>query len=344
MSIRRATDAQDAPCIVEYGGRFFGMSSDELYVLRALDGTRTPEEVRRHLASRQGLLVSTREIERFVARLGELGLLEGGEAPAKRDTGLRWSVGLSEAQTYRLCTSALWLVRPATTWAMAVLVVAAVAAVCTQRSTVWNALATGFGFEVLVGIVILGIPTAALHEILHGAALIVQGERPGRLGIGLVGPVTPVMFIDVGRAWALDQVWKRVWVWGAGLMCDLTLAAIGVLWCAAWGTWGHGLAWMIVLTTVWRVVTNVNPLWGGDGADLLSEACKTPAVMGKVAAWLRTLSGRWLVGRIASPTVTPRAVRVAFLATMLYQPIHFGWVSLLVWGVTNTIRSGRFLS
>jgi hypothetical protein len=344
LQVRREEGPDDDRFVIEGAGRFFWVSTPELLVMRALDGTRTLDQVVGHVEKAHGLQVSMYEVESFLARLRSLGLLECASAGEPRTLGLGWSVALPEPLTIRICSAFTWLANPRGGAVLVAIVLAAITATLVWWHDVRASFGNGLNLRALAAIVLAGILTTPLHELMHGAALISAGERPGRLGIGLYRGFIPVMFIDVSRAWALADRGRRIAIWAAGLEADLLLGALGALGCAASGQWTQGIPAGLLLASGLKLVTNANPFLGGDGADLMSEWCRTPAVMDKVTARLFVqLSGgrRYMAG--PDPALSESTFRRALLGALAYQVIYLVWVAWVVWAIVLAIRTGTFL-
>lgn len=113
----------------------------------------------------------------------------------------------------------------------------------------------------------------AVHELAHGLAIRRWGGEVDKAGITLM-VLTPIPFVDASAASEFRDAHRRFTVSAAGIMAELTLAALAVL---LWTQIQPGLARDLALSvaTIGGVSTlffNGNPLLRFDGYYMLSDA------------------------------------------------------------------------
>lgn len=116
-----------------------------------------------------------------------------------------------------------------------------------------------------------------VHEAGHAIACVRIGARTGGAGIGFLF-FTPTPFVMVSNTWSVPNKWSRILVSAAGMIFELTLAAIAIVvlvnveslavqqFCAA----------IITLGTFSTLVFNGNPLMKFDGYYILIDLIGRP--------------------------------------------------------------------
>ena len=156
---------------------------------------------------------------------------------------------------------------------------------------------SGIGLIMLLGVLSI---TKIVHELAHAIACKRFGGECREIGLMfLVG--VPCLYCDVSDAWMLPRRWQRIFISAAGVLAELTLAAIAAL---IWfftvdGPVRDVCATVVVVCSVTTVLFNGNPLLRYDGYYMLSDAVGIPNLSAESTRLFREWVRRFLW---ASPT------------------------------------------
>lgn len=130
----------------------------------------------------------------------------------------------------------------------------------------------------------------AIHEFAHGLAIRRWGGEVNKAGITLM-VLTPIPFVDASAASEFRDAHRRFTVSAAGIMAELTLAALAVL---LWSQIQPGLIrdLALIVATIGGVSTlffNGNPLLRFDGYYMLSDAIQVPNLYARSGLYWRYL-------------------------------------------------------
>lgn len=170
--------------------------------------------------------------------------------------------------------------------------------------------------------VLLYVPIKALHELAHALALRRWGARVPEAGITLMLGL-PVPYVDASGAAGFARRRQRVLVGAAGVMAELSLAAVALpawLWLSE--GWLRDIAFVtLVVTGASSLVFNANPLQRLDGYYVLSDALDLPNLAPRSRRWW---SG-WLQQRLLrQPQGDPMAMAIGEQKWLLaYAPLSF---------------------
>lgn len=134
----------------------------------------------------------------------------------------------------------------------------------------------------------------AVHEFAHGLAIRRWGGEVHKAGITLM-VLTPIPFVDASAASEFREAHRRFTVSAAGIMAELTLAALAVL---LWTQIQPGLVrdLALIVATIGGVSTlffNGNPLLRFDGYYMLSDAIQVPNLYARSGLYWRYLLLRY---------------------------------------------------
>ena len=249
--------------------------------------------------------------------------LQGLERPRRRGSWLSWRLPLANPSrlldrlqpVQRLLFSkpvlALWLL------AMLMLVLLAVQHGPSLQAHAQRWLATP-RFALLA--LLLYLPFKALHELAHGLAVRRWGGQVQEAGVTLM-LLMPVPYVDASAANGFVQRHRRIIVSAAGIMTELSLAALALpLWLWLDDGLARDAAFVTVLMAgVSTLLFNANPLQRLDGYYIFCDAMDLPNLGPRSRQWwLDLLRLRWL--RV--PGAEPMAVacgETKWLA--LYAPL-----------------------
>lgn len=137
-----------------------------------------------------------------------------------------------------------------------------------------------------------------VHELAHGLTCKRFGGAVPELGVMLL-VFTPCLYCNVTDAWLLRSKWQRIAISAAGMLAEVTLAAV-----ALWLWWGsipgpfHSLCLQVVLLCgVSTLVFNLNPLMRYDGYFMLADWLEQPNLHQQATAALGRRVGAALSGQ-----------------------------------------------
>lgn len=165
----------------------------------------------------------------------------------------------------------------------------------------------------------------ALHELGHAFATRLWGGEVHELGIMFLALI-PVPYVDASAASGFADKHRRMLVDAAGMIVELTLAALALLvWLAVEPGIVSAIAYNIMLIgSVSTLFFNGNPLLRFDGYYLLADALEIPNLGTRANRYLGYLVQRYLFGvREAKSPVTARGEAVWFalygIAAFVYR-------------------------
>ncbi|HET6787875.1 MAG TPA: hypothetical protein VFH49_07940, partial [Aquabacterium sp.] len=188
----------------------------------------------------------------------------------------------------------------------------------------------------------------AVHEAAHALALTRWGGQVRECGITLM-MLMPVPYVDASAAHGFAQRYQRVIVSAAGIMAELSMAALGLgLW--VWsepGGW-HNLGfvvWFMACTST--LLFNGNPLQRLDGYHVLTDALQLPNLAVRSRHWWRQRVLQWVLGQPTAQARLDAAPQAPGEGSWLrvYAPLSWVyqvglWSGLSVWAGTVSTPLG----
>src|SRR2546425_1016055 len=278
-------------------GRYFRFGEVEGFVLEQLTSAADAETIRQKVEARFNAPLAQSTLDRFIERLGGLGLLDTAAltapaAPRRRVAGdlfyLRFKAFDPDCLFNWLLPKVRCLFTPHFVALSAALVVVAVDISVVHWTEITRQLGGLFHFESLLvaWLVLLGVVT--LHEFAHGLTCKHFGGSVRELGFLLIY-LQPAFYCNVSDAWLFPEKSKRLWVTAAGAHFELFLWALATL---VWrvtdpATTLNYLALVVVVTSGIKTQFNLNPLIKLDGYYLLSDWLDVPNLRRRAFAYLR---------------------------------------------------------
>ncbi len=267
--------------------------------------------------------------------------LERIERPAGRNSLLAWRLPLADPARLldRLAPLAMCLFsrRMALAWGLAMALLLALAA--QHAPALWAFGQTWLATPRFVLLAtLMFVPIKLLHELSHGLAVRRWGGRVRQAGVTLMMGM-PVPFVDASAASAFARRHQRVVVSAAGMMAELSLAAIALpLW--LWLDAGllQDLAFVtLVIAGVSTLLFNANPFLRLDGYYIASDALALPNLGPRSRRWWIDQLGRRLL-RLPEAEAMPVARGEArWLAA--YAPL--AWINTITVAVLATAWLGQ---
>ena len=136
-----------------------------------------------------------------------------------------------------------------------------------------------------------------VHEMAHGLCCRFYGGRVTEMGVVFV-LFAPMAYVDVTSTWGFRSRWKRMHVAGAGILIELTIAAIAALcWTQATSPLAkHLLHDIIISASLTTLIFNLNPLMRFDGYFLLEDLLDLPNLATTASRWLNSRAARFYYG------------------------------------------------
>lgn len=182
----------------------------------------------------------------------------------------------------RFLDATVWLVRPLFSWFGFALWLALVVAGVSLAILNWPALTDNVADRVLAAenilLLILAFPVLkAVHELGHAYATKVWGGEVHEIGIMLL-VLMPVPYVDASASAAFQSKWQRAVVSGAGIMVELAIASLALLF---WLNAEQGVATafafnLMLIGGVSTLLFNGNPLLRFDGYYVFADLIEIP--------------------------------------------------------------------
>lgn len=282
-------------------GQFHRMSPAANQMLCMMDGRRTMQDIWEQLGARLGEgeeHPTQDEIIRLLSQLHAFDLLQN-ELPAdmleleerakrKKKQALLMRIKNPLALRFplldpdRFLEKTLFLIRPIFTrtglvlWAMLV-VAGAVFAVLHGEALLNDGLANALSMQNLLLMALTYPVIKTIHEFGHAYAARIWGGEVHEMGVMLL-VLMPVPYVDASSTSAFRDKWHRIVVSCAGIMVELGLAALAMIfWALAEPGLGRAIAFNVVLIGgVSTLLFNGNPLLRFDGYYALCDLIEIP--------------------------------------------------------------------
>ncbi|TNE31610.1 MAG: biotin/lipoyl-binding protein [Alphaproteobacteria bacterium] len=152
-------------------------------------------------------------------------------------------------------------------------------------------------WEGAVLIVLTTVFVKTLHELGHAYAATKYGVKVPVIGVAFI-VLYPVLYTETTGAWALTDRRKRVVIAAAGVLTEISLAAIALLlWHVLPAGLGKSTAFFVALVSLTgSLLVNLNPLMKFDGYYLLSDALGIENLQDRTCLWAKWRLRRFLWG------------------------------------------------
>lgn len=121
------------------------------------------------------------------------------------------------------------------------------------------------GASLIIPFALLAASVVTLHELGHAFTLKHYGGIVPEIGF-LFMCLIPAAYTNTTDSYCLSR-WQRILVVGAGILVQITLAALALwLWnLSTTGTWLHTTSYLLMVASLFTVAVNLNPLAKFDG-------------------------------------------------------------------------------
>ena len=324
-------------------GRFHRFTPAAYLVISLMDGRRTVQQIWDMACSQLGDDVLTQdEIIRLLGQLHQSDVLHGDVVPdikqvsqrAKKQRRRKLLMSILNPMAVRLplldpdefLTATMPLVRPLFSWLGVVLFLGLAGYGIVLAGMHWAELTGNITDRVLAAnsllLLLITYPfVKALHELGHGYTVKRWGGEVHEIGVMFLVFI-PVPYVDGSAASAFRGKWRRVLVGAAGILVEMSLAAVAVIvWVYAEEGMIRVMAFNVMLIGgVSTLFFNGNPLLRFDGYYILSDILEIPNLGIRANRYTGYLIQRHLFG--VTDAVSP-----------VTAPGERGW--LLVYGVAS---------
>lgn len=325
-------------------GSYFRIGPVEHFLLLALDGTRTAEEICTSFEERFGEPLSLEELDEFVELMRKRDLIaspgRNGDASAddeeedgdddmdtsrSRQSWLYFRKSLFNPD--RMLTAAepplRWIWTRGFVLAAVAAMLAALFITIEHRRDWISSFPETFRWSTVVAVWVAIIGVTMLHEFAHGLTCKHFGGEVREIGVLMIF-FTPCLYCNVSDAWLMPKKSHRLWITLAGSFCDLCVWALAVF---AWRVTNpvslvNHLAWVLASVCGGRILINLNPFVKMDGYYLMTDILGLPNLRSQARSHLMG-HVRWLLWGARRPERRERG-----LALLLYGLVI--WVFAIV--------------
>ncbi|MGR3572674.1 PqqD family peptide modification chaperone [Brevirhabdus sp.] len=359
-----------------HSGRYHRISPAGNYIISLMNGRRTLQKLWEMACERfEDDPPTQSEVIRLLSQLHSADLIAGDVPPDIAEMGRRHHEQEKKTMLSRLrnplalrlplfdpdrfLDATVWLVRPLfTVWGF-LLWAALVLSGVTLAAMNWSALTQDVTGQILsaqnVALIALAFPLVkAIHEMGHAYATKVWGGEVHEIGVMFL-VLIPVPYVDASASAAFANKWRRAVVGGAGIMVELALAALAMIfWLEAEPGLARAFAFNIMLIGgVSTLLFNGNPLLRFDGYFVMADLVEIPNLGQRANKYFWYVVQRHLLGvKDAESPVTARGERRWFLgysilaffyrisisvAISLFIATKFFFIGILlaIWALSN---------
>jgi putative peptide zinc metalloprotease protein len=321
----------------QHSGKYHRISPAGNLILSLMDGRRSLQQLWEIVCDRfEDDPPTQSEIIRLLSQLHNADLIAGETLPDIRELGRRHNKQERATMLSRLrnplalrfplldpdafLTATVGLFRPLfTVWGFLAWLCLVVSGI-TLAVMNWSALTDDVTDKILTAenlfLVAIAYPLVkALHELGHAYAAKVWGGEVHEIGLMFL-VLIPVPYVDASSSAAFPEKWRRAVVGGAGIMVELALAAIAMIfWVNAEPGLARAFAFNVMLIGgVSTLLFNGNPLLRFDGYFVLADLLEIPNMGQRSSKYFWYLVQRYLLGvKKAESPVTARGERGWFL-------------------------------
>ncbi len=188
------------------------------------------------------------------------------------------------------------------------------------------------GLSVLIPFILLCGFVVTIHELSHAFTLKHYGGTVPEIGLFIIC-LMPGCYTDTTASYRLVKRRQRVLVVGAGVLCQVTLWAIGLwLWLLlAETSWLKNISYLLMVAALFTVVINLNPLARFDGYYLASALSGINNLRSRSFQFYANLFRR---SPLPKDPNTRRILATYAPFSLLYSLLVFGNLLLLLTGWT----------
>ena len=182
--------------------------------------------------------------------------------------------------------------------------------------------------------------TKILHELGHGLTCKHFGGECHEIGI-MILVLTPCMYCNVSDSWMLPSKWHRALIGAAGILVEVTLAAICtfIWWFTEPGLLHYLCLNVMFVSSVSTLLFNANPLLRYDGYYILSDIVEIPNLRQKASTILSRKMGDWFMGLEPRSSRLPLRHSQMLCMPLLCQTVRLPFISVIwIWVSVQAVR------
>jgi len=333
-------------------------------VLMRMDGTRTFDQIWRDVVARFGeeapsqdqilhtaselyaanLLQSDAEVDE--SDLAERGRKVRGHLPlANLKNPMLMRIPLIDPD--RFLSATVHLVRPFCGMLGGALWLSAMIWLGIQMTVQWQELTNDIADRVLaaqslITLVLIYPLLKILHELGHAYAAKLAGAEVHEMGIMML-TLLPAPYVDASASAIVPEKWKRALIAAAGMMVELSVAAIAMLiWLNAQPGLLRSIAYdTVLIASVSTVIFNGNPLLRFDAYYIFCDILELPNLGSRSQRYYNYLLQSYLFG-VKDTIATPAAPGERFWF-LLYAPASFVYRMMTIFSVVLLISTQYFV-
>ena len=181
-----------------------------------------------------------------------------------------------------------------------------------------------------------------LHELGHAYAAKLAGAEVHEMGIMML-TLLPAPYVDASASVVVPEKWKRALIAAAGMMVELSVAAIAMLvWLNAEPGLLRSVAYdTVLIASVSTLIFNGNPLLRFDAYYIFCDLLELPNLGSRSQRYYNYLLQSYLFG--ARDTVATPAAPGERFWFLLYAPASFVYRMVTIFGVVLLISTQYFV-
>jgi len=335
------------------GLHYFRFQDEEYAILQMLDGETSLDEIKERFETEfPPQKITLDELQQFLGQLHRSGLIivgvpdQGRQLRKRRDERRRQEIlasltnvlcirfkGVDPERFLNWLYPKIRLLFSRVAFATCMLLAAAALTLVLVEFDVFRSKLPGFyqffsPTNALLLAVSLGF-TKVLHELGHGLTCKHFGGECHEIGI-MILVLTPCMYCNVSDSWMLPNKWHRALIGAAGIIVELTLAAIAtfVWWFTEPGLLHYLCLNVMFISSVSTVLFNANPLLRYDGYYILSDIVEIPNLRQKASTILSRKLGEWFMGLEPPDDPFLPEQNQAFFAMYTVAAVMYRWFIL----------------
>lgn len=316
-------------------GSIFRLREPEHWLIRQMDGQKSPELLAASFSEKYGSALSADSIRSFTETLDAHYFLEGprveqirtrkGSAHYERGSIISRILLLRLAyfNPSRLLENLIRLYRPLHNWfgflASFFVIVMGLSLLVANSEVFYIDLADIFTLGSILTVVIGLFAIITIHEFAHAVVCRYYGGEVREVGFLLLY-FQPCFYADVSDAWLFPKKSQRLAVTWAGPYAQLILLSLAII---GWRITVPGAAvndlFRIITVVAWiTLLFNFNPLIRLDGYYLLSDFVAIPNLRDKSFAYLNYLFTHYVLGwPTSSPEINARERKICLTYALL---------------------------
>ncbi len=343
---------------------YYRLTAEDYALATLFDGKRTLAEIRHaylrqvpHLRLTYTPSQLTEKLVRFANELSVMQFLHVQGSATKKRTAMqrerqesRWYAVLGkifwfQASVFdpdqlftKMARWIPWVWTKTTLWISLAIMVAAVAVFFQNYTRIAPNMDALFATHNLLLLWFCVVFVKIVHELGHGLTCKHFGGEVHEIGL-MVMLFTPFFYVNVSDSWMMPKRRHRILVAAAGIYVELIIAAFATfLWAISQpGILQQALFNLMLVTSVFTVLFNANPLMRFDGYFILTDLIEVPNLRAKAQAYMGVLFQRLLFGQQAfSARLSKMALpEKHFALFVIYAFLSYAYMALILYRISG---------